>query len=392
MDIVILANFCMDFSDNDNGRFKYLANMLSQDNQVEIITSSFFHLTKEHRRVLNTQPYKITLIDEPGYKKNVSVKRFVSHFIWGINVIQYLKKRRKPDVVYCAVPSLTAPYFVAKYCEQNSIRFIVDIQDLWPESFQMVLNVPIISKIIFFPFKLLADGIYKRADDIVAVSQTYVDRALCVNRKVKEGHAVFLGTNLDTFDKNSKTAVSIEKPTDEIWIAYCGTLGKSYDLKCIINALALYNNNSIRFIIMGDGPQKRELMEYSKQKQVNAFFYGQLPYNKMCALLCKCDITVNPIIGTSVASIINKHADYAASGLPVINTQNSSEYIRLIEEYNMGYSAKSGDSNEVFQLIKTLVDNKSIRKKMGINARRCAEEKFNRKYTYSQIVQLIIKR
>lgn len=28
MDVVIIANFCMDFSETDNGRFRYLANLL----------------------------------------------------------------------------------------------------------------------------------------------------------------------------------------------------------------------------------------------------------------------------------------------------------------------------------------------------------------------------
>ena len=32
MDIIIVANFCMDFSSSDNGRFSYLANMLAEDN------------------------------------------------------------------------------------------------------------------------------------------------------------------------------------------------------------------------------------------------------------------------------------------------------------------------------------------------------------------------
>ena len=53
MDIVIISEFCEDFSKLDNDRFLYLAKMLtsdSEDNKVEIITSSFRHTTKKHRR------------------------------------------------------------------------------------------------------------------------------------------------------------------------------------------------------------------------------------------------------------------------------------------------------------------------------------------------------
>jgi hypothetical protein len=46
-DIVIIANFCRDFSETDNGRFMYLCKELSKDNKVEIITSDFGHTSKK---------------------------------------------------------------------------------------------------------------------------------------------------------------------------------------------------------------------------------------------------------------------------------------------------------------------------------------------------------
>lgn len=140
MDILIIANFCRDFSSSDNGRFMYLCRELSKENNVEIVTSDFSHGNKEHKGKLTVDwPFKITFLHEPGYKKNISVKRFISHHKWGKEVNKYLKGRRKPDVIYCAIPSLTASAFAADYSKKNNVKFIVDIQDLWPEAFQMVL-------------------------------------------------------------------------------------------------------------------------------------------------------------------------------------------------------------------------------------------------------------
>lgn len=389
MDIVIIANFCMDFSESDNGRFSYLATMLSQNHRVELITSRFYHITKKHRNTVSEHPYKITLIDEPGYEKNICLKRFYSHYIWGRNVKKYLKNRKKPDVIYCAVPSLTAPLAVAKYCEQSNIEFIVDVQDLWPEAFQMVFNIPGISNIIFAPFKWMADGIYKRADEIVAVSQTYVDRALSVNKKCKTGHSVFLGTELKTFDENAKKSTVLKKSEEEIWLGYCGTLGKSYDLKCVMDAMNILKRDNLKLIVMGNGPQRNEFEEYASQKNLDVLFTGRLPYDTMCGLLKECDIMVNPIIGTSVASIINKHADYVATGRPIVNTQQSPEFIKLIEEYEMGYSVPSGNSAEFAEAVSKLVNNSELRNQMGLGARKCAEELFDRKATYLELIKVI---
>ena len=390
MDIVIISEFCEDFSKTDNDRFLYLAKMLSGNNEVEIITSSFRHTTKSQRTTpQETWPFKITFIKEPGYPKNVCLKRFYSHYIWGKHVVEYLVRRKKPDVIYCAVPSLSGPNAVAKFCEENKIRFVIDVQDLWPEAFRMAYDIPVLSDLAFFPFKFLADGIYKRADAICAVSETYVNRALQVNKKCKTGTTVYLGTDLNVFDRFAAEASVLVKNENEIWLAYCGTLGSSYDLKCVIDALAILEDERIKFIIMGDGPKKDEFEQYAKMKGITALFLGRLSYNQMCSTLCLCDITVNPIIHMASGSIINKHADYAASGLPVLSTQENEEYRKLVDTYQMGFNCKNGDAKDLAEKLKIFVEDKELRIKMGKNARQCAGEKFDRRKCYELLLECI---
>ncbi len=393
-DIVIIANFCRDFSETDNGRFMYLCKELSKENNVEIITSDFSHTKKCHKDPLvHNWPFKITFLHDPGYKKNISIKRFASHRKWGKNLKKYLKERKKPDVIYCAVPSLTGPLAAAKYCEKNGIKFIIDVQDLWPEAFKMVLHIPVVSNIIFAPFNWLANGIYKRADEIVAVSDTYVNRAISVNKRVASGHSVFLGTQLETFDAYAK-GNPVEKPNDELWLGYCGTLGASYDLTCVIDALAILKEKNIyapKFMVMGDGPRKSEFEEYAVKKGVDAVFTGRLSYDEMCGRLCACDIVVNPITRGAAQSIINKHSDYAACGLPILNTQESEEYSSLVKQYEMGYNCNNNDAADLAEKMIFFIQNPEERRKMGENARRCAEEKFDRKHTYIEILDLILQ-
>lgn len=388
-DILIIANFCRDFSKNDNGRFMYLCKELSKDNRVEIITSDFNHSTKVHKESVSVKwPFKITFVHEPGYKKNISIQRFLSHYFWGNSVSKYLNKRKMPDVIYCAVPSLTAALRASEYCKKNNIKFIVDIQDLWPEAFQMVFNFPIIKNILFFPFTRIVNKIYSRADEICAVSQTYADRALRVNDIVKDGHCVFLGTRLETFDTNVNENF-FEKTHEEIRVAYCGTLGFSYDISCVIDAISLLDNKygKVRFIVMGDGPRRVEFEKYAAEKGIHVEFTGNLPYPVMCGRLKSCDIVVNPITHGAAQSIINKHADYAASGLPVLNTQECKEYCDLVDEYKMGFNCNN--ANDLADKLKILITDKKLRRQMGFNARKCAEDKFDRKHTYSEIIKII---
>lgn len=399
MDIVIVSQYLRNIEklDGNNSRFIYLANLLAsnRDVKVEIVTSDFIHGPYKHaEKVEQPSNYKITAIHEPGYQKNISLKRFLSHAKLGKNIGKYLAKRKNPDCIYCAVPSLDVAYAVAKYCKKNHVRFIVDIQDLWPEAFKMVFNIPFISDLIFLPMTIQANKIYKQADEIVAVSDTYCDRALKANSECKKSHTIYLGTKLEVFDENKKTESAIEKKDERLWLMYCGSLSHSYDLKTVFDALSILTEQGEEvpyFVIMGAGDKQEEFERYSKEKGIACLFTGRLRYEEMCSVLCKGDIVVNPIVASSPASIINKHGDYAASGLPVLNTQVSKEYRNLIDNYEMGFNCEPECPKDLAKKMLELMKNESLRIQMGKNARKCAEEKFDRKSSYMEIMKEVLE-
>ena len=391
MDILIIAHFITEFVKDGTSRFVYIAEQLSQYNDVEIITSQFDHISKEQRV---NQAYdlktKITLLKEPTYRKNVCIQRFVSHNYFGRQVKKYLESRKKPDVIYCAVPSLDCAYYAAKYARKNKIKFIIDVQDLWPEAFKMVFKIPVLSDLIFYPMMRKADYIYSCADKIVGVSKTYCERAKKVNKKNAECIPVFLGTKLDLFDKYVDEN-KIERNDDKFILGYCGTLGHSYDIKCVLDAMICLRNNgysNICFWIMGDGPLKNDFEKYAVENQLDVVFYGRVPYPKMCGLLASCDACVNPISKGAAQSIINKHGDYAATGLPVINTQSNPEYRELIDIYKCGINCECANSEQLAEAILYIMNTSDERTIMGTNARNFAEECFDRRYSYIEICKL----
>lgn len=142
------CTFFGDLGNSGNNRFSYIANMLSESqHNIEVVTSDFSHNRKKKKEILKESlNYKIKYIEEPRYLKNVSLNRFKSHFLMGRRLRKYLQSRKKPDLIYCAVPSLDVAMVVAKYAKKHEIHFVLDIQDLWPEAFEMIFNVPILKK------------------------------------------------------------------------------------------------------------------------------------------------------------------------------------------------------------------------------------------------------
>jgi glycosyltransferase involved in cell wall biosynthesis len=394
--IVIIDHFSKAPNEPGNNRFIYLGELLCDYGyDVEIITTTFAHLKKKQRKIDAKQydnlPYKYTMLPEPGYPRNVCLRRFYSHYTFGKNLSYYLENMKKPDLIIAAVPSLDVGTVTGNYCSKYHIPFIVDIQDLWPEAFKLILKIPVISDLVFLPMTLQANRFYNQADYIVAVSETYMHRGLKNNGKNVNGLCVYLGTDLGRFDESNRNS-SIEKPKDELWISYAGTLGHSYNIEIIFDALNRLSDElaqKVVFHIFGDGPYLERFQEYSKNCKIQSVFHGRMDYPTMVANLCKSDIAVNPIVKGAAQSIINKHADYAAAGLPVVNTQECKEYRNLLETYECGINCEVESVDQVAKALQELIENPEKRKQMGKNSRRMAEERFDRRNTYQQIVRVI---
>ncbi|MGN0526970.1 MAG: glycosyltransferase family 4 protein [Acutalibacteraceae bacterium] len=396
MDILLICNFWHFEFEKQSSRYRTMADVLSSnpDFELEVVSSSFRHQTKQQRDLEYTKSipadYKVTLLHEPGYKKNISLKRIYSHHCFAKEVVKYLKTRKKPDIIICSVPSLSVGSAVTKYANRNGIKVIVDIQDLWPEAFKMAINIPVVSDVLFSPMMLQANAIYKRADKIMAVSDTYVQRGLSKNSKDSNGVSLFIGTDSELVNREISEK-TVEKNENEFWVGYAGALGHSYDIPLIIDAISLLNkkgNSNIVFKIMGEGVLSDEFKKYAAEKNVNCDFMGFLSYGDMMANLMACDVAVNPIAGRSAASIINKVSDYAMAGVPVVNTHNSKEYRELLEKYECGINCENGNPQSVAEAIEKLYDI-ALKERMGCNAKRMAEECFDRQKTYPKIISVI---
>lgn len=386
MDIVIIANY--EEENGGNSRFVTIANMLKKNNNVEIITSTFSHMEKKQKENLNyvKDGIKWTHCKESGYQKNICLKRFVSHSEFGKNVKKYLSTREKPDFIYLAIPSLNVGDRISDYCKKNGVRLIVDIQDLWPEAFRMVFNPLLIGNIIYLPFTKQANKIYRSADAMVAVSHTYLERGLSVNKNLQNTAVVYLGTDKKKFDEIAQNNEVIRN-NGVLKLVYAGTLGSSYSLDIVIKALAkLKEKNDYELVIMGDGPRKQEFLDLAEATGITYKYLGYLPYEQMVMELIQCDIAVNPIVDNAAQSIINKVGDYAMAALPVINTQTCPEYRNEIKQRNIGINCHNNIDSICDAIIQ--LKNENLRKTMGDNNRKWAEEEFDREKSYQKITAI----
>lgn len=385
-------------------RFKFLSELLvSLGYQVDLITSSFQHWEKAQRdcskECYQNQPYRIVFIDEPGYEKNLDLARIRSHAQAAKNLkAHFNSKGGCYDLVYAEIPPNDVARVCAEFARDRHIPFVADINDLWPEAMRMVVDVPVVSDIVFHPFARDAKIVYKLLTAAVGTSDEYAARPATDRRAPYFRETVYVGNNLAAFDAGvEKYRDEVQKPPGELWVTYAGTLGASYDLKTLIEAgvqiakQARYQPSlsAIRVKILGDGPDRQELEALAASLDAPVDFLGYMDYEHMAAYLAVSNIVVNSLVKSAAQSIVTKIGDYLASGKAMINTGSSREFRMKVARDGFGVNVEAEDPKALADAIAELATHSSERKAMGAKARQVAEREFDQAQSYRVITDLI---
>ena len=380
-------------------RFRYIGDFLSDAGyQVDLITTTFQHWEKAQRDIdaIKKEDYKFQLkfIYEPGYRKNIDLRRIRSHSIAAKNLTKLLEKEGDYDLIYCEIPPNDVALAAAEYAKKKGIPFVPDVNDLWPEAMRMVLDIPVVSDILFYPLQRDAEKVYSLVSGIIGTSDEYRDRLLKNQKLDVPRKTVYVGNEIAEFDRGvEKYGPEIQKPEGEFWVSYAGTIGTSYDIRTMVLAgkeLLDRGMSQIKFKILGGGPLKDELENLAKEQGcVNVEFVGYAPYPKMAAYLAKSDILVNSFVKKAPQSIVTKIGDYLAAGKPMINTCMSPEFRQKVENDGFGINILPEDVKILADAIAELYEDRDGCRIMGEKARKIAEEQFDRPESYKKIIELI---
>ena len=380
-------------------RFRSICEMLADaGHEVDLITTTFQHWEKRQRDVnqIRRDQYKfrIRFIYEPGYRKNVDLLRIFSHKVAATKLKKLLEKTGDYDLIYAEIPPNNVALTAAEYAHKRGIPFIADVNDLWPEAMRMVIDVPVLSTLIFYPLQREAEKVYALASGVIGTSDEYRERPFQKRKRDIPKKTVYVGNELQVFDEGyEKNKDAVVKGEDEFWVSYAGTIGTSYDIRTMVLAaeeLKKRGITNIRFKIMGGGPMKEELEQLAETRKTdNVEFVGYVPYDLMAAYLTKSDILVNSFVKKAPQSIVTKIGDYLAAGKPMINTCMSPEFRDKVKKDGFGVNIIPEDAGILADAVETLYQEPEKRQRMGERARLIAEEQFDRPKSYQEILRMI---
>ena len=380
-------------------RFRYLCEFLVKKGyEVDLITTTFQHWEKKQRDLESVDqksyPFGIKFIYEPGYRKNIDLRRVRTHKIAAENLRKLLEKEGDYDLIYAEIPPNDVALAAAEYAHRNKIPFVADVNDLWPEAMRMVFDIPIVSDLLFYPLKRDAEKVYSLTSGVIGTSDEYRDRPFLNQKRDVLKETVYVGNEISVFDREAEQhADEVQKEEGTFWVTYAGTIGTSYDIRTMVLAaeeLMKQGKTKIRFQILGDGPTREMLENLAKERKIqNVKFTGYVPYEQMAAYLVKSDVLINSFVRKAPQSIVTKIGDYLAAGKPMINTCMSPEFRKKVEQDGFGINIEPEDVRELVNAVEWMYENEAERNDMGNRARKIAEEQFDRPVSYGKIEAMI---
>ena len=288
----------------------------------------------------------------------------------------------KYDILFASTTPLTVgiPGIFARWLRGK--KFVFEVRDLWPE-LPKAMGV-IKNPVILWLMGLLEFICYRSATKLVGLSDGIVKGIARRGVKLNKIANIPNGCDLDIFSSNDGDLKIDGVQENDFLCLYSGTHGIANGLDILIDVAAeLTNrgNNTVKFILVGDGKLKPGLIiKANEQRLKNIIFLDPLNKADLSKLMNTCDIGMQLLAnipafyyGTSP----NKFFDYICVGLPVLN--NYPGWIsELITQYNCGITV-SPDNPEAFadSLIK-LEKEKYKLPEMSVNARNLAENEFDR--------------
>lgn len=284
----------------------------------------------------------------------------------------------KADVILTESPPLflaAAGWLLARL---KGAQWIMNVSDLWPDSAKFIGMMQTDST-AYRLLKSLAHFLYRKAWLVTGQSREIVAE---IKRQVPIANAYHLSNGVDTHrfhpEKRSQGIRLRYAWEGETVFVFAGLHGLFQGLDQILIAAERLRDFPLRFVFIGDGPEKESLIRTARGKKLqNVGFHPPLPHDEMPAILASMDVGLITLKSEIRGAVPSKIYEAMASGIPVLLVAKG-ESVRIVQGAGCGLTVSPGDIDGLVQATLQMASDAAARKAMGRAGRRVAEIQYDR--------------
>ncbi len=271
------------------------------------------------------------------------------------------------------------------------VKWIFNVSDLWPES-AVRLGAVGNGRTLRLAYDLEA-FCYRKAWLVTGQSREILENIRERFPKVSTYHLPN-GVDTDMFTPARRDENMHQRLVgDGACLAmYVGLHGVAQGLKQVLEAATQVQDiEGLRVVLVGDGPEKEELIETSRRLGLrNLRFENPVPAAEVPSLLASADIALVPLKTHLPGAVPSKLYEAMASGRPVLLAANG-EAATIVRESGAGRVTEPGDSGAMASVLRELYDNAQGREEMGHNGRRATVERFDQRAVANRFIDYLAK-
>ena len=237
------------------------------------------------------------------------------------------------------------------------------------------------SKLETWLFKIAEFLIVHYCDKLIAVTPG-IGSYLIQTYHVPESKVVVIenGANVELFKPvdTKRARLELGLSPDEFVVIFVGIFLPWQGVDYIIRAapLIIAKCPNARFLIVGDGPIKDDLLKLAEEKGVleRLIFTGMIPQEKVPLYINASDVCVAPKRPMQTGLSPLKLYEYMACAKPVIATR--AKGLDILETIDAGLLVDPEKANEFADAVVRLLQNPEIRKQMGKGGRAYVVENY----------------
>ncbi len=326
----------------------------SRGAEVLYLGSDLVHIGKRRR----TSKEGMRLIPTLFYRRNISIRRLLSHWLFSRDALRIMLKEPEADLLWLSVPHNSNAAIGPKYQKRfPKARMVVDITDLWPETMPF-------SGTGRFPFTLWS-GIRDRAlakADLVLLECRLFERVLG-RRLDGVPHAVMPWLKQDRPWNSAFEDASYRLPDDEVRLCYLGSVNNIIDTDCLLSVVEAFQKlKPVTVELIASGERKEELLGRLRETGAGVVDHGE-SYDEAVkqAMMDRCHFGLNIMKRTVVIGMSMKSIDYLAGGIPMI-TNIGADTAELVNGEHTGICLGEDGSFDAARALSEKFDRAHIRK------------------------------